>query len=117
MKRIGFAWPLSIGLLLAVVAGAVEAQDTYNRVPLSDSASATVERADNAPAPTVLAPFVNWLEDAGVNFRGSLIEQAARNPAGGVEEGHTNVGQFNAGLDLNLQKLVGLPGGIFHFVV
>jgi porin len=117
MKRTDFRWPLLIGLLLAVAATAVEAQDTYNRVPLSDSASTTVERADNEPAPKPLAPFVNWLEDQGVNFRGSLIDQYARNPAGGVEEGHTNVGQFNAGLDLNLQKLVGLPGGIFHFVV
>ncbi len=90
---------------------------TYNRVPLSDSATSTTERADSEPPPAFSAPLANWLEDRGINFRGSLIDQYARNPSGGVKEGHTNVGQFNAGLDLNLGKLAGVPGGYFHFVV
>jgi porin len=92
------------------------AAGTYNHAPLSDSSTTTVEGPDE-PAPALLKPTADWLLDHGVNFRGSLIDQWARNPSGGVREGHTNVGQFNAGLDLNLQKLVGLPGGYFHFVV
>lgn len=115
-----------MGLLLAFaatagVASAGDAQDantgTYNRVPLSDSSSTTVEGADQEPVPAPLQHFADFLQDRGVNFRGSLIDQWARNPSGGVEEGHTNVGQFNAGLDLNLQKLIDIPGAYLHFVV
>ena len=58
-----------------------------------------------------------WLEDAGVNLRGSEIDQWARNPTGGVSEGHTNVGQFNIGADLDLKKIAGIDGGSFHFVI
>jgi porin len=113
-----------VGLLIALTAAA-QAQDansgdstgTFNPTPLSDSASTTVENRDSEPVPAPLAHFADWLEDSGVNFRGSLIDQWARNPSGGVQEGETNVGQFNAGLDLNLQKLVDLPGAYFHFVV
>jgi porin len=112
-----------MGLLMmleATVAGAQETGSTvgtYNHTPLSDSATATTENAAADPVPAPLGDFANWLEDRGVNFRGSLIDQFAGNPSGGVEEGHTNVGQFNAGLDLNLDKIVGLPGGYFHVVV
>jgi porin len=112
------------GLLLTLAAaGAGAAQDTesavgtYNRVPLSDAATATVETAGRESVPKPLADFANWLEDRGVNFRGSEIDQWAANPYGGVAQGHTNVGQFNAGLDLNLGKLAGLTGTLFHFVV
>jgi porin len=112
-----------VGLLLASDSWAAGAQEpdaaasTYNRVPLSDSATSTTERTDSEPPPAFSAPLANWLEDRGINFRGSLIDQYARNPSGGVKEGHTNVGQFNAGLDLNLGRLAGVPGGYFHFVV
>ncbi|MEA3177264.1 MAG: porin [Gammaproteobacteria bacterium] len=59
-------------------------------------------------------PFARYLLDKGINLRGALIDQYARNPTGGVREGSANVGQFNIGLDLNLGKLVGLDGGSFH---
>jgi hypothetical protein len=45
-------------------------------------------------------PFARYLLDKGINLRGALIDQYARNPTGGVREGSTNVGQFNIGLDL-----------------
>ena len=114
---------ISIGLLLALEATGVSAQNTdtsgstYNRVPLSDAATATTEGAVNEPISKPLADFANMLEDRGINFRGSEIDQWAANPSGGVREGHTNVGQFQAGLDLNLYKLIGLPDTLFHFVV
>ena len=111
-----------IGLLLALEATGASAQSTdtstgtYNRVPLSDAATATTEGAVNEPVPKPLADFANMLESRGINFRGSEIDQWAANPTGGVHEGHTNVGQFQAGLDLNLYKLIGLPDTLFHFV-
>ena len=115
---------LCTGLLLACAAG-VHAQDagagestgTYNPVPLSDSGSTTVEGEDRGSIPAPVQHFADTLEEHGINFRGSLIDQWARNPSGGVSEGETNVGQFNAGLDLNLQTMLDLPGAAFHFVV
>ena len=121
MNRHSLRWVVAIDLLLALQATGVSAQGadttgTYNRVPLSDSATTTVEDSQNEPVPKPLADLANWLQDRGVNFRGSEIDQWAANPSGGVREGHTNVGQFQAGLDLNLQKLVGLPDTLFHVV-
>src|ERR1700742_3169810 len=92
----------AIGLLVALAPRIGNAQSTdssvatYNRVPLSDSATTTLERGQEESLPAPLADFANWLEDRGVNFRGSEINQWAVNPSGGVAEGHTNVGQFNA---------------------
>jgi porin len=62
-------------------------------------------------------PFAQRLEDLGISFRASEIDQWARNPSGGVAQGDTNVGQVNFGVDLNLKKLAGLDGGSFHIVV
>ena len=124
----GLCWVMSVGLLTvlgstgagAQVAGNQAGTDTsvgtYNRVPLSDAGSATVETAVNESVPRPLADLAKSLEDRGINFRGSEIDQWAANPSGGVREGHTNVGQFQAGLDLNLYKLIGLPDTLFHIV-
>jgi porin len=61
--------------------------------------------------------FAQGLEDLGINFRGSEIDQWARNPSGGVAEGDTNVGQLQFGADLDLKRLLGIDGGSFHFVI
>jgi porin len=61
--------------------------------------------------------FAQGLEDLGINFRGSEIDQWARNPSGGVAEGDTNVGQLQFGADLDLKRLLGIEGGSFHFVI
>lgn len=53
----------------------------------------------------------------GVFLRANLIDQYATNPRGGVHQGRTNVGQFNIGADLDLQKLLGFDGSSFHFTV
>ena len=100
-----------VGLVVTMTAAAASAQTSDST---STAASATAppdpdDAGDNA--------FARWLEGYGVNLRGSEIDQYARNVAGGVREGHTNVGQFNIGADLNLQKMFGLSGTLFHFVV
>lgn len=123
MTRYVLRGVIAIGLLSALEPSGVSAQTadptvgTYNRVPLSDSATTTLEGAQEESSRAPLGDLANGLQDRGVNFRGSEINQWADNPSGGVAQGHTNVGQFNAGLDLNLHKLAGLPGTLFHFVV
>ncbi|XBS70362.1 carbohydrate porin [Acerihabitans sp. KWT182] len=57
------------------------------------------------------------LAEQGVLLRANLINQYSRNTRGGVGQGHTNVGQFNIGADLDLDKLVGTHGSSFHFTV
>ena len=83
----------------------------------SVTAMAAAAQAGSESARTSDVAFASWLEDYGINLRGSEIDQYARNPTGGVREGHTNVGQFNIGADLNLQKMFGVSGGLFHFVI
>ena len=53
----------------------------------------------------------------GVFIRANLIDQYATNPRGGVDQGRTNVGQFNIGADLDLQKMLGFDGSSFHLTV
>jgi porin len=65
------------GLAGAAAMATVSAQGSEPTVPADNTAS-----------------FAKLLQDDGINLRGSLIDQYARNPTGGVFEGHTNVGQF-----------------------
>ncbi|MGE8148780.1 carbohydrate porin [Pseudomonas frederiksbergensis] len=66
---------------------------------------------------TGLGAALKELAEQGVFLRANLINQYARNTRGGVEQGHSNVGQFNIGADLNLDKLIGTQGSSFHFTV
>ncbi len=53
-------------------------------------------------------------DDYGISFRGALINETAGNPSGGVRQATTNVGQGQIGADLDLMKIVGLPGASVH---
>ena len=64
-----------------------------------------------------LAPLAKRLADHGIYLRANLIDQYAHNTRGGVMQGHTNVGQFNIGADIDLGKAMGINGGSFHFTV
>jgi porin len=57
------------------------------------------------------------LDDLGIRFRAQVVDEFAANPTGGVHQESTNAGQAQLGASLNLQKLVGLQGGTFHFTV
>jgi porin len=105
-----------LGLMVAATAASAQpsaptstATDPTAPPDPNDAGTRSAPAGDNA--------FARWLEGYGVNLRGSEIDQYARNVAGGVREGHTNVGQFNIGADLNLEKMFGLSGTLFHFVV
>lgn len=91
--------------------------------------SGPAETDKNPDASSGLLPFsldlpssdlgngLQTLARQGVVLRANLINQYARNTRGGVSQGHTNVGQFNIGADLNLDKLIGMRGSSFHFTV
>ncbi len=74
------------------------------------------------PTP-IRGPFT-WLSNdmaqRGISFRGVLINQAAGNPVGGVQQGFTNVGQLNFGTDVDLGKLTQtnlLSGSSMHLTL
>jgi len=64
-----------------------------------------------------LAGVGQSLADMGILVRAQLVDEFAANPVGGVKQGNANVGQFQAGLDLDLDKIMGLQGGTFRFTV
>ena len=54
------------------------------------------------------------LEAKGVTLRAGYLSESAANPVGGLRQGATYTQQVDAGFDLDLGKLIGLPGGKFH---
>ena len=75
--------------------------------------------AQEAPGRTAaegpLADFGRQLDADGVRIRAQLINEMAANPIGGVKQGDTDVGQFQFGASLDLQKMLHVQGGTFHF--
>lgn len=63
------------------------------------------------------SPLAKRLADDGIYLRANLVNQYADATTGGVIQGHTNVGQFNVGADIDLGKMWGVTGGSFHFTV
>lgn len=110
-------------LFTAVAPGMAFAQDTRSTVPASSSSTADQDdtgTAGTSTAPTSKGPLsdvAKSLKDKGIKFRSALIDQYANNTTGGIYQGHSNVGQFNIGADFDLDKMVGLSGGSFHFTV
>ncbi|UPG92105.1 carbohydrate porin [Luteibacter aegosomaticola] len=101
-QRIAFGWKAAgLGALCCLAtANAYAAQD--------DATIASSDAPQNA---------LQQLAAKGVFIRANLLDQYATNPRGGVHQGRTNVGQFNIGADLDLQKLLGFDGSSFHFTV
>ncbi len=65
--------------------------------------------------PGVLSALGEQLDDDGIRIRSQLVNEMAANPIGGVKQGNTDTGQAQIGATFDLQKLVGIPGGQFHF--
>jgi porin len=91
------------------------AQSTTNATASAPAADHSSSSDDSSRGP--LGPVAKRLADDGVKLRSALIDQYAGNTTGGVRQGHTNVGQFNIGADLDLDKLLGIGGGSFHITV
>ncbi len=77
--------------------------------------------AQEAPGRTypegALTELGQQLDADGIRIRSQLINEMAANPIGGVKQGNTDTGQAQIGATFDLQKLVGIPGGQFHFTV
>jgi porin len=122
---------LALGTLVSMTHGAALAESlpdtgvdnpTRNQIPemAASNASASVTPLGDdelQDRPAGIAGALKDLADRGIFLRANLINQYARNTRGGVEQGHTNVGQFNIGADLNLDKLIGTKGSSCHFTV
>lgn len=80
-----------------------------NAIPVSD------EGGEGAKGP--LAKVGRDFADNGITFRGLLTNELAGNVTGGVARGTRNVGQVYLGTDLDLHRILGIPGAKFHFTV
>jgi porin len=85
----------------------------------------------NAPAISLGQTFDNWLTQPtmsgdwgglrtrlaqdGFNFRGSYIGEYAYSFSGGKRIGGDYAQQWAVGVDVDMEKVVGIPGGTFHF--
>ena len=104
---------LATGVAMASPADASSGPDqdtTYSAPPSSGVVNHTTT-SDS------LSTSLQHLAAQGLFLRANLINQYATNTTGGVDQGHSNVGQFNIGADADLDKLLGLRGGSFHFTV
>jgi porin len=54
------------------------------------------------------------LHAMGIGLRAHYISESAANPVGGLRQGSAYAHQVDAGFDLDLGKLIGLPGGKIH---
>lgn len=65
----------------------------------------------------VLSTNLNALNDAGVHLRSQLLVDPYTNPIGGVQRAADVAAQFQVGADLDLQKLIDIPGARFHITI
>ena len=70
-----------------------------------------------AKARASLADIGKDLIDRGIFLRGDYISESATNPIGGVGNGIAYTQQLDLGVDLDLERLVGLPGSAFHVMI
>ncbi|WP_426700045.1 carbohydrate porin [Rhodanobacter sp. Col0626] len=118
---------INIALVFALAATAatvpVQANDQSAHTDVNTTAAPSLQGTQVTAAakpkrpPGPLAPLAKRLAQHGVYLRANLVNQYADATTGGVEQGHTNVGQFNIGADVDLDKAWGLSGGSFHFTV
>ncbi len=115
------AVPLTAALCLAGAAYADPAADPPSSdAPIGDPTTSNLQppylpRMDWSQGP--FAPLSDKLATIGISLRGQLIDQFAQNTEGGIHQGGQNVGQLNFGADIDLDKLIGIPGGSFHTTI
>lgn len=110
---------IRLAVLSVLAAGAVPVHAADAASPAVDATTTATAHhpAKKKKAKGPLAPLARRLADHGIYLRANLVDQYADAKNGGVKQGHTNVGQFNIGADIDLAKAWGLTGGSFHFTV
>jgi len=72
---------------------------------------------EGTPPKGPLAGIGKTLADKGIRFRSLLTNEIAGNVRGGATQGHSDVGQYYLGTDLDLDRIVGWSGAQFHFTL
>jgi porin len=93
-------WLMLAGVASLAVPAMAAAQTVPLRAPSTDTG--------------ILSPLGDKLDDMGIRIRSQLVNEFAANPVGGVNQGHTDVGQFQIGVSFDLDKIVGWRGAQFH---
>jgi len=125
----------AIVVIAAVSAHAADGQDplpplsTTNPVVIAQAPSPNPSNnttgdlgARNAPEPVSAPPriglfpqFGDTLVQNGIDFHGVILDHFFANPSAGVSTGHTsNMAQIDPAVDIDLERLIGLPGGNLH---
>ncbi|AHJ64255.1 Porin [Granulibacter bethesdensis] len=64
----------------------------------------------------ILAPFSRKLRESGLKLHGTFLDFMEANPSAGTYTGNTaNSGYLIVGADADLEKILGIKGGTFHF--
>jgi porin len=110
-------------LALALIPGAARAQQAAaqaadtpaspERPPLA--ATAAPQPPQPAPLQAVSGPFRS-LYDRGVLLSAYLYDDWQGDPVGGLKQGDANAGAGTLGLDADLERFAGIPGGRFHLL-
>jgi porin len=87
--------------------------------PAQPIAGTTIQGAPPpvSPSTPLLGPAVRLGQDllaAGILPRLRYIDAFAANPIGGLKQGADNSGVVVFGADMDANKLIGIPGGLFH---
>lgn len=82
----------------------------------SGSGSGFIDFINGDTGPGPLAPYSKKLRDAGITFDLNMLNIYVGNPSMGQKTGqYENVTLFDAGIDLDLEKLIDLPGSTVRF--
>lgn len=116
---------LAIGLLAGTIGFGAQAmaQDLPSPAQLPIPQQSTTSDAQETPSlparssDGIFAPLGKTFSDYGIAFHSLLTNENASSLEGGVHRASDDVGQFNAGMDFDLSKTLGIPGGSFHFTV
>jgi porin len=114
--------PILAGLLAAVTAPAMAQTATSGP---AQSAVVSVPRMDaqSGMAPINEHLFGDWgglrtkLEDMGIYLSLDALTEFAGNVSGGTKQGSTFAGQEALGLDIDWQRLAGVPGFSTHLII
>jgi porin len=81
---------------------------------LAATSVASAQSTTPPPSAPYLPDILGTLESYGINIRGTVINETAGNPTGGIKQGTTNVGQVQLGADFDLDRMLGIAGASIH---
>ncbi|MDH6267828.1 porin [Rhizobium sp. SG_E_25_P2] len=114
-SRTTIALPASM-LALSIATGAVRAEDTKAIAATEPKTSSFIDILNGHVPPGPLAPLGKTLRNRGIQLEFNIIDIMVANPSMGLKTGqYENVTLYDAGVDLDLEKLMELNGSTLHF--